>query len=566
MIKVDEEQYSQQDNSNDDSYSDNFNPLEQENISNRHEIKISTQMPVKIESNLDQDSQSKYRSYAVEVRVAYKALNRWKDQIVTLAVRKAVKKPNDDNSFDLIGSEVPLENCLKLAKNKISSPKSNRHKYQYDDYDGEDSHNNSRDNLNFSVTEEEYDRRIIEEYKSDNYPGKMRFKFNLFRFYLFAGILICEIFQVVNYVIKDTKFPLMKDYAYVFSLEMNIEKELLQLQYFTKKIEIVANQIEVVTPKQLEDLRNDIYNSTLEISKMLDTEKRFTNIVNKQNNDEIPLVSVKKRLQNGLTYSIDSKLLDLNYELINAASALSNSKLELLSADTESAGYFNSERRNFYIFDDNFYQSIDQSEWLSRKLIYTKFLDIKESGQKLSVILPATIIVSAFSYALVTSYIVIKLSSRMKDEQQILLMIEDEDIKQLIINAETFQKNYVSSFQFLQQINKVGKEAADKVEIVQDDDQKEQQSIDDVQIVEKKSELRIKKLDLFNQYEGGKKNDSEKTEKSDKNTNQKIEKKLLFKDSNQAPGKSEKAKKQAKVDAKKQEPEKSKKQKYEKTF
>ena len=197
----------------------------------------NNQYEYKKKREIDVDSLRKYKDYKVQIRVVNRAQNRWGHEIVTLCVKYKEQNQDENQSFDYFGDEVPLGNEEK-SKGKKGSKKSE------EIIEEQNSYNDSKENLNHSITEEEYDRRSIEEFKSINYYGENQSRFKWFKHYIVVGALICVCCKLGNYFPYRNSCEFLRKAAFLVNIELQLENQLQHLMYVNKRLEVIANKIE----------------------------------------------------------------------------------------------------------------------------------------------------------------------------------------------------------------------------------------------------------------------------------------------------------------------------------
>lgn len=187
--------------------------------------------------DFDEESQKKYKSYNVKIRVADSSINRWNDEVVTLAVMYEPTEFIEDQYVNFFGAEIPLNQ--KIANNKTKSFENFKHL--------DSSSDDSNDNLDVSITEEEMDRRSVDEYKSNTFKGKSNFWLKKFIYMPLVFCLALQSLLLAYFFRRMSTVSYNKDCAYMFNLELRLETAINHLYYSTLKLESIASKIQDAT-------------------------------------------------------------------------------------------------------------------------------------------------------------------------------------------------------------------------------------------------------------------------------------------------------------------------------
>ena len=218
------------------------------------------------------------------------------------------------------------------------------------------------------------------------------------------------------------------DYSYLFDLEITLETRMGQLRFAARKLELIASKIQEATPKEIESTRKDLREVNNVIMDILIKETNYTNIFDKWNIPDIPVLKMKTLEKNGKTAIRDFSLQHATFAYLNSMTVLSEAKLENLDAATEKTGVITKERAHFFIINENFFNSFDEAIDTAHNIVEEETDLHTEKIKKNSRVLQLVLLGFLIAHMLLVIFLSINMHFKIENDQLILLTLTTEDL------------------------------------------------------------------------------------------------------------------------------------------
>lgn len=221
----------------------------------------------------------------MDIHIAHAKLYRWGDEIVVMAVKKSILQASD--------VEASPANKKKFTYASNAHTKQaflNNEQLISSDEEPLDETQNSH---NLSLTEQEIDRRNVEEFKQNDFKGGSSKKMRNLTVNLIIGYLIYIAIITAAFVLREDKVPYVKGSWKMFVTELKVEMQLTYMRHLVRRLEMIGSGVYDANATEIMNTRYTLLNTTKKITDFFEEESHYQNVFKKTDNHLIPLINFK---------------------------------------------------------------------------------------------------------------------------------------------------------------------------------------------------------------------------------------------------------------------------------